>query len=138
MANLVESFTGQRPRGSVVGDLLHDLEDLSGGSSKVTSKKGVKYDDFVETVETRLSKQESELKVAFKMFDKNGDGKISKEEAKLTFKQLGEDVSDAELESLIKMGDKTGDGHINYEEFATFFGVMLVPDGKGNYMPPSL
>ena len=51
------------------------------------------------------------------MFDKNGDGKISKEELKVVMTNLGEKLTDAEIEEMIHEADDDGDGSVDYEEF---------------------
>merc|ERR1711879_554774 len=66
---LVETLTGTKPRGSIVKDLMNEFSTTKSGK--------LDYVDFVSIFETKLSKQESELEAAFKMFDKNGDGRIS-------------------------------------------------------------
>merc|ERR1719245_2067997 len=113
---LVETLTGTKPRGSIVKDLMNEFSSIESGK--------IDYSDFVNVFETKLTKQESDLESAFKMFDQNGDGRITFDEAKRTLKALGENMSDSQIRELIKQGDKTGDGTINYEEFKTFFGVL--------------
>merc|ERR1719334_1448626 len=113
---LVEMLTGSKPRGSIVKDLMNEFSTTKSGK--------LDYVDFVSIFETKLSKQESDLENAFKMFDQNGDGRISFDEAKRTLKALGENMNDDQIRELIRQGDKTGDGTINYEEFKTFFGVL--------------
>ena len=56
----------------------------------------------------------------FKIFDKNGDGFITCDEAKKLMLTFGEDVSDAEANEFIEKGDKDGDGKLNFEEFKAF------------------
>ena len=51
------------------------------------------------------------------MFDKDGNGKISKEELKLVMKNLGENLTDAEISEMILEADDNGDGAVDYEEF---------------------
>ena len=50
----------------------------------------------------------SEISVAFKIFDKNGDGQISVEELGEAMKQAGQTVSDEELKDMIKAVDRNG------------------------------
>jgi len=54
----------------------------------------------------------------FKAFDKDGNGKLSKEELKNVLKELGcsKDL-DEEVTSMINKVDLDGDGQINYVEF---------------------
>ena len=58
---------------------------------------------------------EEELKQAFKVFDKDGNGYISPQELKHVMTNLGEKLSDEEIEEMIKEADLDGDGQVNYD-----------------------
>lgn len=58
-----------------------------------------------------------DLVEAFKMFDRNGDGKISSVELGTVLRSLGESLTEAELEQMIKVVDADGDGEIDLQEF---------------------
>ncbi|CAG7726393.1 unnamed protein product [Allacma fusca] len=60
---------------------------------------------------------ELELKEAFKVFDKNGDGLISNGELRHVMTSLGEKLSEEEVDDMIKEADNDGDGMVNYNEF---------------------
>ena len=51
------------------------------------------------------------------MFDKDGNGKISKEELKSVMKNLGENLTDDEISEMIREADDNDDGEVDYEEF---------------------
>ena len=53
----------------------------------------------------------------FKIFDKNGEGFISRDEMQKLMVTFGEDLSDAEVNELIKEADKDGDSRVTLEEF---------------------
>lgn len=60
---------------------------------------------------------EAELKEAFSVFDKDGNGMISAEELKSALLNLGERLTDEELAAMIAAADRDGNGMIDYEEF---------------------
>lgn len=47
----------------------------------------------------------AEYKESFDLFDKNGDGRISKSELKSIMNSLGQKVTDAEVEQMVKQVD---------------------------------
>ena len=58
---------------------------------------------------------EEEMKEAFRVFDKDGDGFISASELRHVMANLGEKLTDEEVEEMIKEADLDGDGKVNYE-----------------------
>ncbi len=58
---------------------------------------------------------EDELKEAFRVFDKDGDGFISYPELKIVLKSLGEKLTDEEINSMVKEADLNNDGRISYD-----------------------
>lgn len=57
---------------------------------------------------------EDEIKDAFRVFDKEGNGYISAAELRHVLTNLGERLRDEEVNE-IREADLTGDGQINYE-----------------------
>merc|ERR1711945_45878 len=60
---------------------------------------------------------EEELKEAFRVFDKDGNGFISAAELRHIMTNLGEKLTDEEVDEMLREADIDGDGQINYEEF---------------------
>ncbi|KAF8632680.1 hypothetical protein AX17_004812 [Amanita inopinata Kibby_2008] len=60
---------------------------------------------------------DDEIKDAFRVFDKDGDGYISAIELKQVMTTLGEKLTDEEVNEMIREADVDGDGQINYDEF---------------------
>ena len=60
---------------------------------------------------------EEEMKVAFKMFDKDKNGYIERDELKQMMTKLGEKLTDGEIDEMMKEADTDNDGRVNYNEF---------------------
>ncbi|CAB4065822.1 CALM [Lepeophtheirus salmonis] len=78
----------------------------------------IDFNEFIEMMLRRDSKIEEDVVHAFRVFDRDGDGLISKEELKLTMNNLGEPLTDAEVKAMIEEADMDGDGRINFQEFS--------------------
>lgn len=59
----------------------------------------------------------SEMKRIFKVYDKDGDGFISRHELERILRRLSNDWTESEFDELFKAVDKNGDGKISYDEF---------------------
>lgn len=60
-----------------------------------------------------------DLLAAFRVFDKDANGFITRDELKMAMEMIGEPMSEAQLDSMIRATDTDNDGRINYEEFVT-------------------
>ena len=58
--------------------------------------------------------EEEELREAFKVFDKDGNGVISADELRHVMTNLGEKLTDEEITEMIKEADTNNDGHVDY------------------------
>lgn len=78
------------------------------------------FDDFLKLMSTKETGElNSEIKEAFKFFDKDGDGSITFDELKTVMNALGEDLSDNDILEMVREADGTGTGTVNYEDFLT-------------------
>ncbi|XP_010435352.1 PREDICTED: calmodulin-like protein 2 [Camelina sativa] len=66
-----------------------------------------------------------ELSRVFQMFDKNGDGKIAKNELKDFFKSVGIMVPENEIKEMIEKMDVNGDGFMDIDEFGSLYQEMV-------------
>lgn len=60
---------------------------------------------------------EEEIRDAFCMFDKDGNGYVSAAELRHVMTRLGEKLSDEKVDEMIRSANTDGDGQVNYEEF---------------------
>ncbi|TFK60937.1 calmodulin [Pluteus cervinus] len=77
----------------------------------------IEFPEFLQLVAAKGAPGDTEIREAFKAFDKDGDGKITKSELKLMMASLGETITDLELDEMIKEADVDGNGAIEVEEF---------------------
>ncbi|KAK3611439.1 hypothetical protein CHS0354_027164 [Potamilus streckersoni] len=68
--------------------------------------------------------QIEELKEAFRLFDKDGDGSITTDELGTVMRNLGQFPSEEELKQMLKDIDIDGDGTFSFEEFVQVMANM--------------
>lgn len=86
----------------------------------------INYTEFIAaTMEQNMYLKEENLRNAFKMFDKDGSGKISSDEIKqaLGYGMEGQIEDEEEWNKLISEVDKDGDGEIDFEEFISMWKI---------------
>ncbi|KAJ0973007.1 hypothetical protein J5N97_020966 [Dioscorea zingiberensis] len=66
-----------------------------------------------------------ELRRVFQMFDRNGDGRITKQELSDSLCKLGIDIPDAELAAMIDKIDVNGDGCVDVDEFGALYQTIM-------------
>ena len=78
----------------------------------------INFDEFLSMMGRKISANfEEEMKVAFKMFDKDKNGYIERDELKQMMTKLGEKLTDGEIDEMMKEADTDNDGRVNYNEF---------------------
>lgn len=85
---------------------------LVSGNGKIEYEEFEKYmiDHYKSPEEFQNSMMD-----AFKLFDKDGSGKIDADELKEALMRLGDKLSQEEAEDMIKSADLDRDGKIDYE-----------------------
>ncbi|CAH9075358.1 unnamed protein product [Cuscuta epithymum] len=69
----------------------------------------------------------AELRRVFHMFDRNGDGKITRKELSESLEKLNIHIPEKEVIQMVEKIDVNGDGYVDMEEFGTLYGA----DGEG-------
>jgi len=102
---------GQNPTEDEVLNLVIEY-DVNGDGT-------IDFDEFMEMMKKQAEHQDNsaELKEAFKIFDRDGNGYIDAAELKKVVTQYGARLSLEEAEELLHEADLDGDGKLNYHEF---------------------
>jgi calmodulin len=107
---------GYDPSPDETSDMLKEM----GVSSSSTNDGGsVDLNSFVAFMATKvpLAGFEEEIRNAFRLFDKDGDGFITPAELKTVLGRLGENLTDEDVTAMIAEADTDGDGQVSFEEF---------------------
>jgi len=105
--------------------IVHSTSELEEMVFRVdtNSNGSVDFDEFVDLVVSHngVGVEEGvddDIAQVFKMFDKDGNGKISADEVRSTMKELGENLTPQEVKAMISEADIDGDGQIDIHEFS--------------------
>ena len=111
---------GQNPTEADLQDMINEADTDDSGTMEFTK--------FLDIMSSRMKDTdtsiEDELKEAFRVFDKDGNGFISAAELRHVMTYLGEKLTEEEVDDVIGEGDVDNDGQLNYEEFVK----MMVSD----------
>ncbi|KAH7966809.1 hypothetical protein HPB49_019660 [Dermacentor silvarum] len=86
------------------------------------SRENIDFPEFLTIMakeEIRPDDVDDEIREAFKVFDRNGDGYVSAAELRHVMTTMGEKLSHEEVDEMIREADQDGDGRINYDEFVS-------------------
>jgi calmodulin len=110
-----------------LGDLLRALgenpsqDELQKMILEIDEDKSGKIDfkEFLELYSRKIEDPDTEedLFEGFKLFDKDGSGKISPKELKTLLIELLPNISEEEAEEIIRDADTNDDGDIDFREF---------------------
>ncbi|KAG0249048.1 hypothetical protein BG011_009629 [Mortierella polycephala] len=102
---------GQNPTEADLQDMVNEVDADGNGT--------IDFPEFLTMMARKMvdTESEEEIKEAFKVFDKDGNGYISAAELRHVLTNLGERLSDQEVDEMITEADVDGDGQINYDEF---------------------
>ncbi|XP_061673886.1 calcium-binding protein 7 isoform X4 [Syngnathoides biaculeatus] len=107
------------------------IPDILSYSAPVNLPEDEVEGETLDTVKPPVAVQAITLEIreAFKVFDRDGNGFISKQELGMAMRSLGYMPNEVELEVIIQRLDMDGDGQVDFEEFVTLLGPKLTAAG---------
>lgn len=112
---------GQSLTASELQLLLQDIDTDGDGRIDFTEFVTMMTANSKEGTESASTDTNGELTETFRIFDRNGDGKISRAELKQALQNLGQAPTDNELALMMRAADLNGDGFIDFAEFCQLF-----------------
>ena len=102
---------GQNPTQTELEDMVREVDADGSGD--------IDFSEFLQMMSRKMKDTdcEEEIREAFRVFDKDGNGYITTEELRHVMTTLGEVMSNEEVDEMISEADVDGDGQVNYEEF---------------------
>ena len=96
---------------------LVSLHFLNSILSLWTGNGTIDFPEFLTMMARKMkdTDSEEEIKEAFRVFDKDGNGFISAAELRHVMTNLGEKLTDEEVDEMIREADVDGDGQVNYD-----------------------
>jgi len=81
----------------------------------------IDFEEFLTMMSDKVKENEEheDIREAFRVFDRDGDGFITCEELNHVMSTLGERLSRDEIEEMIREADLDGDGRVGFTEFET-------------------
>ncbi|CAD7688818.1 unnamed protein product [Nyctereutes procyonoides] len=92
-------------------DMINEVDTDGNGT--------IDFPEFLTMMARKMkdTDSEEEIREAFRVFDKDGNGYIGAAELHHVMTNLGEKLTYEEVDEMIREADIDGDGQVNYEEF---------------------
>ncbi|CAN0891494.1 Probable calcium-binding protein CML15 [Linum grandiflorum] len=113
LAALLRSL-GLSPSGDQIHDLLTNMDSNGNGF--------IEFEELVEAISNQIDDQtlvnQEHLLEIFRLFDRDGNGVITKAELAGAMAKMGQPLTYKELNDMMKEADTDGDGVISFTEFS--------------------
>ena len=115
---------GQNPSDDEIRQMIIDVDE--------DKSETIDFKEFLGLMAKKMKENDSEDELidAFKVFDRDDNGKISAHELRYVMLSSGEDLTEQVIQEMVLEADTDGDGFIDYEEFVR---IMMNQYYIGNY-----
>ena len=102
---------GQNPSDEEVRQMIEEVDE--------DKSETIDFKEFLGLMARKMKETdaEDELLEAFKVFDRDGNGKISAHALRYVMLSSGEDLTEQDIQEMVMEADIDGDGFIDYQEF---------------------
>merc|ERR1711872_376118 len=108
------AMMGMKVKPSALREIIEDIDEDGSGLLEFGEFCRLAAKFLVEEDEEALKK---ELKEAFRIYDKEGNGYISTDTLKEILKELDNKLSDEDIDNIIEEVDEDGSGTLDFDEF---------------------
>eukprot|EP00116_Pleurobrachia_bachei_P018529 sb/3478791/ len=86
----------------------------------------IEFDEFKTLIGPHFQKEKppEDFIEAFKFFDKDGDGYISRSELRTIMNTVDGTLAESDIEEMVREADVNGDGKIDFEEFTKMMNIQ--------------
>ena len=111
--NLLRAL-GAKPTPEEIQEMINEVDKDNSGR--------IEFNEFLELYSRKMNEPETEedLIEAFRIFDRDGNGLITRDELRHVMTTLGEKLTEEEADEMLRQADINQDGYINIEEFIKF------------------
>lgn len=87
----------------------------------------IDFDEFLIMMSKKMKETdiEEEMREAFRVFDKDGDGYITASELQQVMLALGESLNEEDVADMIREADQDNDGKVNFSEFQKMINTKI-------------
>jgi calmodulin len=105
--------------------LTHEMGKKLLSDIDVDGNEKIDFEEFVVLIHKRCKNKQSDilktdLEEAFRVFDKDGNGRISTEELLNVLMIINDKLTEEEINEILEEADIDKDGYINYVEFVEY------------------
>ncbi|XP_060924574.1 uncharacterized protein LOC132998844 [Limanda limanda] len=109
---------GQNPTEAELQDMINEVDAEGNGT--------IDFQEFLTMMARKMKDTdiEEEIREAFRVFDKDGNGYICASDLRQVMTNLGEKLTDEEVDEMIREADADGDGQVNFAEFVQMMNAI--------------